>query len=117
MNVLVIEDDLDYAKYLQKLFQSQGIRVFHSTNSLDAIEILKEMNIDLILSDIILPKKGGLELAIALNHRYPIYLMTGMYKGPLFIDMKVYADAVFFKDEINKKLIQKIARSFRVEAA
>ncbi len=117
MRVLIVEDDKDYSKYLSTLFRQYAAEVLNANDAYIALGILENTKIDLIVSDIVLPKLGGLELAKKLDHKFPIYLITGMYKGPLFIDMEKYADAVYFKDEIDKYLIRDIVKLFSREAA
>jgi len=117
MKVLVVDDDEDYIQYLIKLFRRYGATVFFARNGDAALGILDEINVDMVFSDIVLPTMGGIELAKELDHKYPIYLITGMYKGPLFLDMKLYADAVYFKDSIDKYLIRDIVKLYSVEAA
>ena len=61
--ILAVEDDKFYSKAYAMKFKKEGFDITIANNGEEAISILKEGFIpDLILLDIIMPKKDGLEV-------------------------------------------------------
>jgi len=62
MKILIVEDEFFLRTVLEKKLQAEGFEVILASDGEDAIEkILKEVP-DLILLDLILPKKNGFEV-------------------------------------------------------
>ena len=62
MDILLVDDNEDYLMLLKDLFYSNGYSVFAATNGLEACDILDSTDIDLIISDIKMPKYDGIRL-------------------------------------------------------
>ena len=60
--ILVVEDDEDIIKLLKLYLENDGYDVITCTNGVDALEILKNIKIDLAVLDIMMPKMDGYEL-------------------------------------------------------
>lgn len=60
--ILLIEDDTFLSSLLTSRLTKEGFEVQHATDGDQAIEFLKASKPDLILLDIILPKKSGFEV-------------------------------------------------------
>lgn len=60
--VLLVEDDKFLSSLLRSRLEREGIRVLYAENGEAALEILRNERPDLILLDIILPKKSGFEV-------------------------------------------------------
>ncbi len=61
--VLVAEDDVFLSQLLSTRLEKAGINVLKAFDGEEALEIIKKERPDLILLDIILPKKSGFEVA------------------------------------------------------
>ncbi len=61
--VLVAEDDIFLSQLLSTRLEKVGINVLKSFDGEETLEIIKRERPDLILLDIILPKKSGFEVA------------------------------------------------------
>lgn len=59
--ILVVEDDLFNAKYLEEILMSLQLNVLFTETGEDAIEIAKSQNVELVLMDIQLPSMDGYE--------------------------------------------------------
>lgn len=62
MKVLIVEDDASYAKALRHTLQKQGYEISFTDNGADAIKKFQTHNYDLVITDIFLPEKEGIEL-------------------------------------------------------
>ncbi len=60
--ILLIEDDIFLSSLLKNRFQKEGIEIIHSKDGEEAVKVLSTTKPDLILLDIMLPKKSGFEI-------------------------------------------------------
>ena len=77
--ILLVEDDPHLAKGLRFNLEREGYEIFQVDNGVSAIDQLREMDFDLIILDLMLPKMGGLEVARTIretNVRFPILMLT-----------------------------------------
>lgn len=65
--VLIIEDEEIMSSLLQKKLGNQGYEVVLAEDGEEGIEKVKEEKPDLVLLDVVMPKKGGFEVMEALN--------------------------------------------------
>lgn len=70
--VLVVEDERTIAELFQYLLDAEGYEVITARNGLEALQILDEEPVDLILSDIMMPFMDGWQLCQELNN-HPSY--------------------------------------------
>lgn len=79
-NILIVEDNQDLV-LLMKNILSRKYNVFTAANGKEAMELLKEQDIQLVVSDVMMPEMNGYELCksikndIEYNH-IPIVLLT-----------------------------------------
>ena len=71
--VLVVEDDPAAREAFQALLEAQNYQVLVAGNGLEAVEIYKthEQQIELIVSDVVMPEMGGIELYRILRRKNP----------------------------------------------
>lgn len=60
-NILVIDDENEIRELLKIYLSNHGYKVSEASNGLDALSILDDNNINLILVDIMMPKLDGIE--------------------------------------------------------
>jgi DNA-binding response OmpR family regulator len=81
-NLLIVEDEAALREPLAAEFESLGCCVLQAKNGVDAFEIVKKENLDLVISDIRMPGGDGVELLKKIkshNHLCPIVmLITGL---------------------------------------
>jgi DNA-binding NtrC family response regulator len=61
-NLLVVDDQKTQRETLQKVLESWGHSVLSACNGSDALEKIKDNSINLVLTDLQMPKMGGLDL-------------------------------------------------------
>ena len=61
-SVLVVEDDPIYGELLQEAFTAAGFHTLQADNGEKALAVLRRENVELVVSDFIMPEVNGLEL-------------------------------------------------------
>ena len=79
-NILLAEDEPTIARLVRTYFERDGYNVFCATNGEEAIKIFKEIKIDLICLDVMMPKLDGFEVTkiIRASSDVPIIIMTAL---------------------------------------
>ena len=83
--ILVVEDDQDLNRIITKSLRDRGYDVTSALNGLDALEKTEGVRFDMILTDIMMPKMDGFELAEsirAVDREIPIVFMTAKDDKP-----------------------------------
>ena len=76
MKVAIVEDDINMRKSLLLALRSEGYEVVEYRNALDALKKLDE-SVEVIISDITMPKMDGIEFVKELNGKYEVIMITG----------------------------------------
>jgi DNA-binding NtrC family response regulator len=79
-HILVVDDDPLICQQLKQLFTHEGYRVKVESGAEQALQLLQDENIDLVVTDIRLPGMNGIELTKRVVERWndvPIIVMTG----------------------------------------
>lgn len=99
LNSVLIVDDEEEIRELIGLQLVNPDRTFHfAANGVEAIEILTKQNIDLVISDIAMPKMNGFELLrkiklIGLNT--PVIILTGHADSMVANQLRTYSVRAF----------------------
>ncbi len=89
--ILVIEDDIQYGEMLKDGLEHYGYQVFLAYSATGGLDIVKQKEIHLVISDINMPGTSGLQLTEKLMKMYmdiPIVLITGLQ------DLKLVGEAL-----------------------
>jgi two-component system, chemotaxis family, chemotaxis protein CheY len=87
-NILVVEDDADLRSVVKEQLDGAGYNVLEAANGQVALKIVADQRVDLIVTDIDMPIKNGLELLeeIKRNHAdIVVIVMTGGNHNEQFI--------------------------------
>ena len=79
IKILVAEDDLDLNRFVSSVLRNNGYEVISSFNGEEAYSYYENDKVDLLLTDIMMPKMNGFELAEkvrASNKDLPIIFTT-----------------------------------------
>ncbi len=114
MKILILEDEKFILHSIAKNLTQEGYQVITSENYKNAIEIIKSKELDLIITDLMLPFTGGLDVVEfvkndPLRSHIPVIVVSGMDQEILSATKKL-ADAYLAKpfsiDEL-KALVKK----------
>ena len=62
VTVLVVEDDKNLRKLMEVVLRQNGYNVLTATDGLQSLEILDKQQVDLLISDIMMPNMDGYSL-------------------------------------------------------
>ena len=78
--ILVVDDESTIADTVAAILKQNGLIVYVAYSGEGAIEIAAEIEPDLVLSDVVMPDKNGIEVAKSISKRFPnckILLFSG----------------------------------------
>jgi CheY-like chemotaxis protein len=78
--ILLAEDEIAVSRLLRRYLEKVGFEVLAAANGLEALDLFRRENPDLLLSDIDMPEMDGLELLARIrevNRRLPAILVSG----------------------------------------
>jgi DNA-binding response OmpR family regulator len=75
MNILVCDDDQAIVDAIGIYLENEGYEIFKASNGLEAIEIIEEQEIHLIIMDIMMPKMDGIKATMKIREENNIPLI------------------------------------------
>ncbi len=70
-NILIVDDDVNILELLQRHLQSWNYHVFKALSVKEAVSILRDTTIDLLITDLKMPELDGSELIKFVSEHYP----------------------------------------------
>lgn len=80
--ILVVDDHKPVSETIAMVLRSRGYSVCTADNGRDALQRLKDMPLQLVISDLNMPRMSGFELISAIRWRFPtmpVIAMSGTY--------------------------------------
>lgn len=120
-HVLVVDDEHAVRRFASRILQQHGYLTHEAADGVDALEFIERgvAPVELVVSDIIMPRLNGVELlkALAGSHpEIPVILMSAYAQGEL-ADMGVMAPCgVLPKPFPAERLVQEVRRCLRKRA-
>lgn len=77
--ILVVEDDASLRRLMSAALKQNGYQAWTANDGQDALDVMEKTNIDLIISDIMMPNMDGYEMTRQLrraNFQLPILMVT-----------------------------------------
>ncbi len=113
IRLLIIDDDIIMREIIKESLIEYPIHVDEATNGIEGIKKIRENNYDVVLTDIIMPEKEGLELIMELKSTtvdIKIIATTsgGSFSANEYLSMarELGADAVLAKPFTETKLVE-----------
>ena len=69
--IIVIDDDVQIRVLLKEILQQEGYEVVDAPDGLEGVRLYRENPADLVITDIIMPEKEGLEIIRELRTDFP----------------------------------------------
>jgi DNA-binding response OmpR family regulator len=80
-SVLVIDDDVQLRGFLREVLDQAGYQVFEAGNGNEGSAMYARHRPDLVLTDIVMPEKEGMELIMELRRDHPTLPIIAMSGG------------------------------------
>jgi len=81
-SILVIEDEADIREYIGHVLELEGHEVKEACHGLEGIRHFRTFQVDLVITDILMPVKEGLETIRDLQHEFPMTKIIAMSEAP-----------------------------------
>jgi two-component system response regulator (stage 0 sporulation protein F) len=114
--ILVFDDEPSILLMLKKMLEKAGHEVDIALNGNDGLELFMKNQPDLLITDIIMPHKDGLEVVLELRKKYPelkIIAISGGGRihpeGYLPTAKHFGADLIFQKPLVQKEFLQAVS--------
>jgi len=84
-SILIIDDDSGFRKMIRHMLEKEGYQVLEASDGNEGIEVYHSKKVDLVITDIFMPEKEGIETIIDLRRDNPdvkiIAVSGGGWKG------------------------------------
>ncbi|MBP1890010.1 DNA-binding response OmpR family regulator [Clostridium moniliforme] len=115
-NILVVDDEKEIRDAINIYLRGENLKVFNAGNGLEALEILEEKNIHLIVLDIMMPKLDGIKtcLKIRENNNIPIIMLSAKGEdSDKILGLNVGADDYITKPFNHLELVARVKSQLR----
>jgi CheY-like chemotaxis protein len=92
--ILIVDDDPDAVLFMSTVLQDHGYRTVDARNGLEGLELVRTEHPDLVLLDLMMPKKSGISLLFDMKkdeelRKIPVIMVTGV-AGETGIDLECF---------------------------
>lgn len=117
--ILLIDDEEKFALMLRDLLQAHGFEADYCLNPKEAIEMVRQENYDLVISDYKMPHMDGAEFlqeARKINPDLPVIMISGLMNMPELIKVaNIGVTLVLEKPFKTEELMDRVARLVRAD--
>jgi two-component system nitrogen regulation response regulator NtrX len=79
--ILLVDDDRSVRSILGRMLEYAGYEVVHASNGAEGIRSFRERSADLVLCDLYMEPKDGLEMIRELHREFPVVPVVAMSGG------------------------------------
>ncbi len=113
--VLVVDDEPNYLVVLSELLRDEGFEVFTAQDGVAALEIVRQTDLDIVLTDMRMPRMDGLELLQQIkahDRDLPVIVLTAYAEVEKAVAaMQAGASSYLAKPFSNEELVVGIAKA------
>ncbi|SFM92642.1 hybrid sensor histidine kinase/response regulator [Thermodesulforhabdus norvegica] len=117
-NILVVEDSITSRTLLKNILEASGFGVITAVDGLEALSLLENYEIDLVVSDVEMPRMNGIELTRRIRasegmRNLPVILVTGL-DSPEDRErgLEAGADAYIVKTDFRQTTLLEVIRRY-----
>jgi DNA-binding response OmpR family regulator len=121
-SILIIDDDKSILSFLKERLMEEGFNVLTATDGKEGMNLFNDNQVDLVITDIIMPDKDGFETIIELKRICPdikIIAMSGIGLGMIKTCLKAAkfsgAEYAFAKPFETSSLLAAVYKLLKVE--
>lgn len=119
--ILIVDDEKNYLVVLEALLSSEGYEIITANHAKDALHIIEEADLDLVITDMKMPAMSGMELLVEskkMKPEVPVIMMTAF--GTIEMAVEAIKKQAYdyitkpFKNEELKLTIKKALENYRL---
>jgi DNA-binding NtrC family response regulator len=101
--ILVVDDDEQIRRLIQRAVIKDSYVCFQASNGEEALETLERENVDVVITDIKMPKMDGIKLTEKIRAHYDqdVIMMTGYTKDHTYVDIIAKGGIDFIQKPVN----------------
>jgi two-component system, OmpR family, alkaline phosphatase synthesis response regulator PhoP len=114
--ILIVDDEDDIRELLLAYLKKEGYQVFEAADGLQAVNIAREQELDMVVLDIMLPKMSGLEVLSNLRRESDVYVIMLTAKTEevdKLVGLNMGADDYLTKPFSPRELVARVNAAFR----
>ncbi|AFM26987.1 response regulator [Desulfomonile tiedjei] len=115
--VLLVDDEEQFVEVLAQRLQTRGFHVETTFNGDDAIQLIGQRDVDVVILDVLMPGRDGIEVLREIKRIKPlieVIMLTGHGTVDTAISgMKLGAYDYLMKPTDTTELVEKITKSFQ----
>lgn len=115
--VLLVDDEEQFVEVLAQRLQTRGFHVETTFNGDDAIQLIGQHDVDVVILDVLMPGRDGIEVLREIKRIKPlieVIMLTGHGTVDTAISgMKLGAYDYLMKPTDTSELVEKITKSFQ----
>lgn len=112
--ILVVDDDAAIRSLFHKILARAGYRVMEAADGAQALAAMSEGGVDLVITDLVMPEKEGIETIVEIRKSYPqvkIAAVSGAFGGKYLEAASLLgADAALAKPVSEETLVDTVRR-------
>lgn len=111
--ILLIDDDPSIREFYKDYLEERGFEVYLAQDGFQGVTLYKEKMPDLVLLDISMPQKSGLEVLKEIkqiNESVPVFMLTA-YEEHKRNFATLYADEYFVKSKRPALIVERIEKA------
>jgi CheY-like chemotaxis protein len=116
-SVMVVDDDADQLKFLKRIIERAGFAVVASQSATEALDLLGDKSVDIVVSDYKMPEMDGFEFLQALRTsdvqvdgaEIPVIMLTACGDDLEFVALERGADMFCEKFRAESLLVKQIS--------
>ncbi|NLL30871.1 MAG: response regulator transcription factor [Clostridiales bacterium] len=115
-NVLVVDDEREIRDAIEIYLRGEGMKVFKAGDGVEALEILEEEKVHLIILDIMMPKMDGIQTCLKIREKRNLPIIMLSAKGEdsdKILGLNVGADDYIAKPFNNLELVARVKSQLR----
>lgn len=109
--ILVIEDDIEFCEILCKVLKKKGYGVLAASNGKKGIDLYKNNSADLVITDILMPERDGIEVICTLKKIFPGIKIIAISGGGKFGSGREYLQSAKVVCNIEHTLTKPFGRN------
>lgn len=116
MNILVCDDDKAIVEAIEIYLEHEGYKIFKAFNGIEAIEVIRDQEIHLIIMDIMMPKMDGIRatMKIRAENNIPLIMLSAKSEdSDKIIGLNIGADDYITKPFNPLELIARVKSQLR----